>query len=394
MQVIAIAYVRRFQTVDTALFYAVQTAGLQMTSIPLDSFLPPDMMPSSLYFDDETILNVTANVDSSSVGGNGQHEDVRLAAGSCMLLLYHKLKYEEIKPVIIELPHSPADSYGAIYATPGNIALLNTSIPLHAVTVDFRGPFALNDSLMQIVVRLLQESHDTVTSLTMVDCWAGLYPGNWLMLMHALPVSLHSLVIVGDILYDRYLMCLSDSFANRSCPLLQRLVLRHNTSVTLRGVCSLLNALHELHDLGELSLDDMTCDIFFAFGELSTGSFKSLRYLDIRRGAWEYSSIGVCKFARALAEMPLLTKLDFSGTYIGAHGMAVLAEAMCSFFPGTSLLGVLILTGCGLGDAGLEHLVPALAHVTSLREINLNSNGLSDRSMLALVCFTLRNNIY
>ncbi|XP_072893176.1 NACHT, LRR and PYD domains-containing protein 3-like [Hemitrygon akajei] len=95
---------------------------------------------------------------------------------------------------------------------------------------------------------------------------------------------------------------------------------------------------------------------------------------------------GAKDFASALSTNPILTELILSANELGDSGVKLVSAALrdqgCK-------IQKLVLIDVGLTDSGAKDLVSALSQNTSLTELDLGRNSLTDRSVPALRCLIL-----
>ncbi|XP_059849511.1 NACHT, LRR and PYD domains-containing protein 3-like isoform X2 [Hypanus sabinus] len=95
---------------------------------------------------------------------------------------------------------------------------------------------------------------------------------------------------------------------------------------------------------------------------------------------------GAKDFASALSTNPILTELILSANELGDSGVKLVSSALrnrgCK-------IQKLVLIDVGLTDSGAEDLVSALSRNTSLTELDLGRNSLTDRSVPTLRCLVL-----
>ncbi|XP_051865752.1 ribonuclease inhibitor-like isoform X3 [Pristis pectinata] len=198
--------------------------------------------------------------------------------------------------------------------------------------------------------------------------------------------SLTELDLGGNKLGDSGVKVVSEALRNPECKI-QKLGLRC-VGLTAAGVVDLTSALVDLTsalstnrpltelNLGGNKLGDLGVKLV---SEALRNPECKIHKLDL----WcvGLTAAGVVDLASALSTNRSLTELDLGGNKLGDSGVKLVSEALRNPECKIQKLG---LGWTGLTDSGTNNLVSVLSTNRSLRELDLRSNSLTDRSVPAL----------
>tara|TARA_B110000977_G_scaffold158602_1_gene202178 strand:- start:21042 stop:22967 length:1926 start_codon:yes stop_codon:yes gene_type:complete len=371
--VLILAYIPRWPSVDRALHDSIKAQGLEVTSVPLASFLPSD--------------------EATSPDGH------KLPTGACLLLLRRRddmsstdkenTERKTEPPALVTMPdHSAVELRVAVEHLDENElaslladAIAGTSAATSlSVRVNATGPFAVTPTRAHTLGEALgaDTCEGRISSIHVIETWLG--AEGWAQLAPSLKRRASSLVsfsaegdeidaAAGAILGEALVMCTkleTVRFARNPLGDAGAAALSRNVA-SFAGLTSLTLSRCDIGDVGAAAV--------------AKALPVTLMMLDLSSNEITALGLGYLSAVWREGKVPALSRLNISGNDIGPGGGAELAEALPT---GTPALECLDLRGCFLSDAGLRWLAPALPSCENLVELHLGSNGVGDGAAAAL----------
>ncbi|XP_072895015.1 ribonuclease inhibitor-like isoform X4 [Hemitrygon akajei] len=188
--------------------------------------------------------------------------------------------------------------------------------------------------------------------------------------------SLTELDLAENELGDSGMKLVSEALRNPGCKI-QKLDLE-SVGLTAAGVVDLTSVLSTNRSLTELDLRDNELGdsgVKLVFEALRNPKCKLQKLCLVSVGL---TAAGVVDLASALSTNHSLKELDLADNELGDSGVKLLSEALRN--PECKIQR-LVLSWTGLTDSGIEDLVFAVTTKQSVRELELDSNNLTDRSV-------------
>jgi Ran GTPase-activating protein (RanGAP) involved in mRNA processing and transport len=371
--VLVLAYIPRWPSVDRALRDAFEKRNLEVTSVPLASFLDTD--------------------EASSPDGHA------LPTGACLLLLRRRdeaasrdkenTTWKIDPPALVTIAdhaamelrvaaeHLDDDAVASSLAEAIGGTSAATSV---SVCVNATGPFAVTPQRAHKLGEALgaDTCEGRISGIHLTESWLG--AEGWATLAPSLKrraASLVSFSAEGDEIDDAAAAILGEVLA--VCANLETVRFARNP-LGDAGVEALARNVASFAGLTSLTLS--RCDIAdIGAAAVAKALPVTLTMLDLSSNEITALGLGDLSAAWRQGKCPALTRLNISGNDVGPGGGAELAEALPT---GTPALECLDLRGCSLSDAGLRWLAPALPSCGNLVELHLGSNGVGDGAAVAL----------
>lgn len=362
-----LAYVSRWSHVDRALREAVDETGWRCVARSVQTF------------DDKAREEALEDRPYVFTMQRGERND------TCEVIWFEDPSTSEARREWLDVPETlkvtPVDALTESFETDLNSALRAKGGAIQTLELNFKGPFKMNDRVLDVVFDALLADASTVkiSSVRITECWLDADGWRRVGRFIGLSPSVMDIEVRGEDIDKEGLRAMVSGDAHWVHRMRR---VKFNRCERLDGdaASALASAWFPTQDAArKLEVFEIShCPI----GDEGVGSLCNIQFAklsSLHLAHLGVSALGVAELAKTFAQHRSLRELDLSGNDFGASGAAELGDYLSAI--GDSLR-VLDVRGCNIGDRGVDWMrLESLPHLETLK---LGSNGIGDDAMTTL----------